>query len=44
MPGHGLEPRGSLGFPTLRPTRGAPQKVATFNSYAEAPEPMAGAL
>jgi hypothetical protein len=39
-----LEPRGSLGFPTLRPEAWPPQKMATYNTHTEALEPMAGAL
>ena len=42
------KPRGNLGFPddpSAQRRRGiAPKNIATFNTYTEALEPMAGAL
>jgi hypothetical protein len=42
------QPRGNLGFPddpSAQRRRGtAPENIARFNTHAEAPEPMAGAL
>jgi hypothetical protein len=43
LQGHGLSRAVAWAYPTQRSEAWPPQKIATFNSYAEAPEPMAGA-